>query len=75
VPERIVCTEKFDDPWYEGEAVATVTFAERAGKTTLTMTVRYASKEVRDMVLASPMEQGVAASFDGLEKMLPTLAA
>src|SRR5262245_50675935 len=27
-PERIVCTERFDDPWYEGEAVVTVTFAE-----------------------------------------------
>src|SRR5438445_9474306 len=27
--EQIVATEKFDDPWYEGEAVGTVTFAEQ----------------------------------------------
>jgi uncharacterized protein YndB with AHSA1/START domain len=68
--ERIVATEKFDDPWYEGEAVGTSTFVERAGKTTLTMAVLYASKEVRDAVLKSPMEQGVAASFDKLGELL-----
>jgi uncharacterized protein YndB with AHSA1/START domain len=68
--ERIVATEKFDDPWYEGEAVGTSTFVERAGKTTLSMAVLYASKEVRDAVLKSPMEQGVAASFDKLGELL-----
>lgn len=72
--ERVVATEKFDQPWYEGEAVGTVTFDEEKGKTTLTMTIRYTSKEVRDAVLASPMEQGVAAGFDKLEELLPTLA-
>ena len=70
VPERIVNTEKFDDPWYEGEAVGTIEFVERDGKTTLTMTVHYASKEIRDAVLKSPMETGVAASFDKLEELL-----
>jgi uncharacterized protein YndB with AHSA1/START domain len=68
--ERIVCTESFDDPWYEGEAVGTTVFVERGGKTTLTTTVLYASKEVRDAVLKSPMEQGVAASFDRLADLL-----
>ena len=72
--ERVVATEKFDQPWYEGEAVGTVTFDEQDGKTTLTMTIRYASKDVRDAVLASPMEQGVAAGFDKLAELLPTLA-
>jgi uncharacterized protein YndB with AHSA1/START domain len=52
--ERIVSTESFDVPWYEGEAVATVVFVEQGGSTTLTVTVRYASKEVRDGVLKSP---------------------
>ena len=69
-PERIVATEKFDDPWYEGEAVGTVTFTEKDGRTTLVETVRYASKEVRDAVLQSPMDTGVAASFDKLEEVL-----
>lgn len=72
--ERVVATEKFDQPWYEGEAVGTVTFDEQDGKTTLTMTILYASKDIRDAVLQSPMEQGVAAGFDKLAELLPELA-
>jgi uncharacterized protein YndB with AHSA1/START domain len=72
--ERVVATEKFDQPWYEGEAVGTVTFDEQDGKTTLTMTILYASKDVRDAVLQSPMEQGVAAGFNKLAELLPGLA-
>ena len=68
--ERIVATEKFDDPWYEGEATGTVTFIERDGKTTLTMTLLYTSKEVRDAVLQSPMERGLTVSFDKLADLL-----
>jgi uncharacterized protein YndB with AHSA1/START domain len=68
--ERIVCTESFDDPWYEGEAVGTSVFVEQSSKTTLTTTVLYASKEIRDAVLKSPMEQGVAASYDRLAELL-----
>ncbi|MDQ5857051.1 MAG: SRPBCC family protein, partial [Acidobacteriota bacterium] len=55
--ERIVATEKFDDAWYEGEAVDTTTFVEEGGKTTVTTTVLYSSNEVRDGVLRSPMEK------------------
>ena len=69
-PERIVATEKFDDPWYEGEAIGTMTFIEKNGKTTLTTTVLYATREVRDSVLKSPMEQGIAENFNNLEAML-----
>jgi uncharacterized protein YndB with AHSA1/START domain len=72
--ERIVCTEVFDQPWYEGEAVDTLTFVELRGKTTATTTVLYASKTVRDAVLKSPMEHGVAAGYDQLEKILASLA-
>jgi uncharacterized protein YndB with AHSA1/START domain len=69
-PERIVATEKFDDPWYEGEAVDTMTFVEKGGKTTLTTTVLYASREVRDSVLKSPMEKGIAENYDNLDQLL-----
>jgi uncharacterized protein YndB with AHSA1/START domain len=72
-PERIVATEKFDQSWYPGEAVSTVTLVERDGRTTLTLTVRYESREARDAVLKSPMEQGVAAGFDQLAALLATL--
>ena len=71
--ERIVSTESFDDPWYEGEAVGTVVFVEQGGTTTLTTTLLYASKEVRDAVLKSPMEQGVTASYDKLAEYLASI--
>ena len=74
VPERIVATEAFDQSWYPGEAVDTVVMVEQAGRTTLTLTVRYESREARDAVLKSPMEQGVAAGFDKLEQLLATSA-
>jgi uncharacterized protein YndB with AHSA1/START domain len=74
-PERIVCTEKFDDPWYEGDAIDTTIFVERAGKTTMTTTVLYGSKEIRDAVLKSPMESGVAKSYDKLAEVLAAIPA
>jgi len=72
-PERIVSSERFDDPWYPGEGLATTLLVEEAGKTTLTMLVRYDSKEVRDAVIASPMDTGVAASFVKLTEVLASL--
>lgn len=71
-PDRLVCTEKFDDPWYAGEAHNTVTFVEANGKTTMTSTLRYESTEVRDTVLKSPMETGVEKSYDRLAEVLAT---
>ena len=74
-PERIVATEKFDQSWYPGEAVTTVTLVERDGRTTLTLTVRYESRDARDAVLKFPPAlQGVAAGFDKLAQLLTTLA-
>ena len=69
-PERLVFTEKFDEAWYPGEAVGTLTLAEREGKTALTQTMRYESRQARDAVLESDMERGVAASYDRLEDIL-----
>jgi uncharacterized protein YndB with AHSA1/START domain len=69
-PERIVTTEKFDEAWYPGEAVGTIVLVEQGGRTTLTQTLLYESREARDAVLASPMEQGVAASYDRLAELL-----
>jgi uncharacterized protein YndB with AHSA1/START domain len=74
-PERLVRTESFDDPWYDGEAMATTELVEQDGKTTLTTTVLYASREVRDGVLKSPMEHGVTAGYDKLAELLVSPAA
>lgn len=69
-PERVVNTEKFDEPWYPGEAIVTNSLAEASGKTTLTLTVLYESKEARDTALKSPMEEGVAMGFDLLAEIV-----
>lgn len=69
-PERLVQTERFDRPWYPGEAVITTVLEERDGRTTLTATQRYQSRAARDLVLGSPMEDRVAESYDKLAKLL-----
>ena len=74
-PERLVATETFDDPWYPGEALDTTVLVEQGGKTTVTTTVLYASQEVRDAVLKSPMERGVAESYDKLAELLASAEA
>lgn len=69
-PERLVSTEEFDTPWYPGDAVDTMVLTERHGKTTCTVTVRYATKEARDGVLQSGMETGIAEGYDKLDELL-----
>ena len=41
----------------------------------LTMTIRYDSQETRAIVLKSGMEKGVAASYDRLADLLPSLGS
>lgn len=73
VPERIVSTEKFDESWYPGGAVGTLVLAEQGGKTLLTHTVLYDSREARDVVMKSPMEGGVSAGYNVLDEVLASL--
>jgi uncharacterized protein YndB with AHSA1/START domain len=65
-PEKWVCTEQFDDPWYPGESLLTSVLDEHNGKTTLTTTMLYESPEARQ----SPMESGLAESYDMLAELL-----
>ncbi|HZO56768.1 MAG TPA: SRPBCC family protein [Bryobacteraceae bacterium] len=67
-PERSVHMESFDD--YPGESQVTAVFTEQDGKTTLTATVLYPSKEVRDAVIQMGMEDGAAESYDKLAELL-----
>jgi uncharacterized protein YndB with AHSA1/START domain len=67
-PDRIVQTECFE-PYPDGESVVTTLFTEENGKTRLTVTAAYPSKDVRDMVLKTGMEKGAAASYDRLEEV------
>jgi|ERR1700683_477386 len=70
-PERIVCTEAMEG--WPGESLVTTAFTEDAGKTTMTLTMRFESREKRDTALKSGMEKGVAASYDRLEELLPAI--
>ncbi len=67
--ERIVSTEV-----YEGapgaQALNTVTFEEREGRTTLKVLVEHASKEARDAHLASGMETGIQEGMNLLEELV-----
>ncbi len=72
-PERIVNTELFDQDWTE--TLATTLLEEEGGKTTLTSTVRYSSKDARDAALKSGMLRGAGASYDRLEELLVSAAA
>ncbi len=74
-PERIVATETFDEAWYPGDALDTTVLVEKGGKTTLTLTVLYASKEARDEVLKSPMASGVSESYNQLAELLASMPA
>jgi len=68
--ERLVSTESFDDYAEMGDAVNTMVLDERDGKTTMTITSRYGSKEARDAVIESGMEGGANESFDRLAELL-----
>lgn len=72
--ELLIATEKFDQAWYPGEALTITVLAEEDGRTKLTTTVRYESREARDGVLKSGMESGVARSYDRLEEVLASMA-
>jgi uncharacterized protein YndB with AHSA1/START domain len=69
-PHRFVATERFDEAWYAGESLITITFVEHAGETEMMTTMRYESTAARDGVLKSPMEGGVKQSYDRLAAIL-----
>jgi uncharacterized protein YndB with AHSA1/START domain len=72
-PERIVCTQLFDEDWTGGEAVGTLVLTEKDGKTTVTNTVSYSSAAAREAVLKTPMDQGMAAGYDRLAEVLTAI--
>ena len=71
-PERLVSTESWGGDW--PETINTVTLTEENGKTTMTLTVLYPSKEARDAALKTGMKDGVSQSFDRLADYLQTIA-
>jgi uncharacterized protein YndB with AHSA1/START domain len=74
-PERLVTTQLFDEDWTGGEVVGTLVLAEREGRTTLTNTLVYSSRETRDAVLKTPMDKGMGYGYDQLEDLLASMGA
>jgi uncharacterized protein YndB with AHSA1/START domain len=70
-PERIVNTESWGPDW--PETVNTVVFTESDGRTLITCTVRYPTKEARDAAYATGMKDGATRSYDRLADHLATL--
>ena len=71
-PDRIVFTEVME-PYPEPGSIVTAVFTEENGKTRMTTTVDYFTREVRDMVLNSGMERGAAMSYDRLDEVAMAL--
>ena len=69
-PERMTATERFDQSWYPGEGLVSQVLTEQNGKTTITMTLRYESKEARDMVVKSGATSGMEISYGRLDELL-----
>jgi uncharacterized protein YndB with AHSA1/START domain len=67
-PERLVFTEIYE-PYPDSGSVVRAELTEESGKTRLTATCQYPSKEVRDMVLQTGMDKGAALSYDRLEEV------
>jgi uncharacterized protein YndB with AHSA1/START domain len=71
-PERIVHAE-----WWDGaesdettDALCTLRLMEKDGRTTLTHSMRLPTKEARDKALQSGMTDGMATSYDRLERVM-----
>lgn len=69
-PRGFAATERFDEPWYPGEAVITYTLEGQGGGTELTLRIRYESAQARDAVLRMPMKDGLAGSYTRLAELL-----
>ena len=74
-PGLLVYTEAFVEFPDGGEAVVTMTVEERDGKTHWRSSSVYGSKETRDAVVASGMEEGARETVDALEALLRRLQA
>ena len=77
-PSRIVHVERFDpgDVGGEmGEALVTSVLTEKNGITTYSMTIHYASKDVRDAALKTGMTDGMEQSYEKLDALVVEMAA
>jgi uncharacterized protein YndB with AHSA1/START domain len=70
--ERLVSTERWGPEW--PETINQVEFTESGGRTTVTTTITYPSKDARDAALKTGMKDGADQSYARLEQLVRTLA-
>ena len=68
VPHLLVSTEQFDD--FPGPSVNTLLLAGSGDTTSMTLTVRYPSTDIRDGWVASGMAEGLGVGYDRLDAVL-----
>ncbi len=71
-PVHLADTQMFDDNWTQGPADTDIRLVENDGRTQLTMDIRYASKEARDLALSTPMMEGMETGYVKLESLNKT---
>jgi uncharacterized protein YndB with AHSA1/START domain len=71
--DRLVSTEVFEGA-PDAEALDTLTLTERDGRTTMTILAEHWTREQRDAVLATGMEEGLQEALDDLEEVSASLA-
>ena len=71
-PSRLAFTEIFAD-YPDSVSVVSTDYTEEGHRTRLTATVKYPSREIRDMVIKSGMSKGAGISYDRLEDLLARL--
>lgn len=67
-PERLVSTESWGGDW--PETLNTLMLSDDDGRTGMTLTILYPSREARDAALQTEMKEGIAQSFDRLDEYL-----
>jgi uncharacterized protein YndB with AHSA1/START domain len=73
-PRRFVRTERFEG-WDEYEALMTVEFVERNGKTTMTQTFLFPTQELRDQMMKIGLTpQGMSNFYERLDVLLGELS-
>jgi len=72
-PRRFVRSERYEG-WDEYEALLTVELVERSGKTTMTQSFLFPTKELRDTVMKTGLTpQGMSAFYERLDVLLASL--
>ena len=71
-PERLVSTESWGPEW--PETVNSLVLTESGGRTTITLTVRYPTREARNAAFKTGMKEGMDAGFARLDQVVKGLA-